>query len=286
MKKFIKFNDLVNHIRNKRFTTWIDKLTFYQILFVWVIITVLIGLAYYFFTSDSSYLFRISDGKIVDKAADAIYFSFVGSTTTGYGDIIPKGLFKIIYPAEVILALMLVAIVTSKLISIKQNVILNEIYETSFNERIYKIRSSLLLFRQNINRMIHKVEENSLKKREIYDFYTYLSFFEDTLNEVNSQIDKAGNRFTKIIDPLNTELIFNSITQSFEKINEMISILSQSKLEWKKDTAAQMIGICININKSLLQKLSSSKAISEEDKKEINSRNGEAIASLKKSLEG
>jgi len=70
-----------------------------------------------------------------------------------------NGFFKLISIFEVVFGLLLLAFVTSKLVSIKQDVILNEIYDISFNERLSMVRSSLLLFRQSLSRMMEKIEE-------------------------------------------------------------------------------------------------------------------------------
>ena len=165
MKEFVDVGKIFEYVKKKKFSSWIDKLTFYHILFIWIVITALFGLAYYFLTDNNSYLLHVSEGKAVDNVMDAIYFSFIGSTTTGYGDIIPHGAFKFIYPFEVILALMLVAIVASKLVSVKQGIILSEIYDLSFYEKINELRSSLLLFRQNLSRVITNIENGSITKR-------------------------------------------------------------------------------------------------------------------------
>ncbi len=87
---------------------------------------------------------------MINNLPDSIYFSFVTATTTGFGDFLPQGWFKLIVIAEVICGLLLLALVTSKLVSIKQDILLKEIYDMSFYERINRLRSGLLLFRQNL----------------------------------------------------------------------------------------------------------------------------------------
>ena len=221
MKKFIDLNELFDQ---KKVSSLIDKLTFFKIFFIWTIVIFIFGFVYFIFSSIGSYLYFSRSGAPIDSVLDHIYFSFITATSTGYGDIIPIGFFKILAIVEVVFGLLLLAFVTSKLISIKQDIILNELYEISFNEKLSRLRSSLLLFRQNINRTIDKVESGTIRKREVQDIYVTLSSLEDILNEILFQMEKPEERgFTKVIDPLNTELIFTSITQSFEKFSELIS---------------------------------------------------------------
>jgi len=283
MKKFVPLNELIDQ---KKVSSWIDKLTFFRIFFIWTTVIVLFGVGYFIFSSVRSYLYFSRSGAPVEGLLDYIYFSFITATSTGYGDIVPLGIFKLLALVEVIFGLLLLAFVTSKLISIKQDIILNELYEISFNEKISRLRSSLLLFRQNINRLIGKVEGGVIRKREIYDIYTYLSSLEDTINELLFQTGKPeGKRFTKAIDPLNTELIFISIIHSFERFYELVAILNQNNLEWRRDVTIELINKCISLNTLLFEKLNSSKKLPEKNRIDLNAQNEKVIALLKKEIE-
>lgn len=285
MKKAISLNQLFDKLKNRGFNTWIDKLTFFNIFLIWTLIIVIFGLVYYFFTNSHSFLFYSPINHTVRGVLDSVYFSFITATSTGYGDILPSGFFKIITIFEVIFGLMLLAFVTSKLISIKQDVILTEIYEISFNEKINRLRSSLLVFRQNLSRIISKIEENSIRKREINDIYIYISSLEDILNEIASLIGTSDKeRFKKVIDPLNTELLFNSILNSFERLNELINILNTAKLDWRRDILLDLINRCISINDSLFGKLNASKNLAEKTMIDLNSRKNSVVDMIKNGL--
>ena len=105
----------------KTVITWLDKLTFPRILILWLFIITFFGLLYYFFANGNSFLFWNINRDTISTVADSIYFSFITATTTGYGDVLPTGAFKIIAIVEVIAGLLLLALVTSKLVSIKQD---------------------------------------------------------------------------------------------------------------------------------------------------------------------
>lgn len=285
MKKFLSLNQLFDKFRKKGIGTWLDKLTFSRIFLIWTSIIMLFGFVYYLFRGNRSFLFYIPHNTTITGIFNSIYFSFITATSTGYGDILPFGFFKIIVILEVVFGLMLLAFVTSKLISIKQDIILNEIYEISFNEKINRLRSSLLVFRQNLSRIINKIEENSIRKREINDIYIYLSSLEDTLNEIMSLIDpSSSNYFKKVLDPLNTELLFNSILNSFERLNELIHLLNQAKSDWRREITLDLINRCISLNDSLFSKLHISKNIAEKTIVDLNSRKSKVIETIKGGL--
>lgn len=285
MKKFITLDQLFQQLKSKYLNSWLDKLTFFRIFLIWTSVITVFGLIYYFCTNKISFLFYTPSQEVVRGILDSIYFSFITATSTGYGDILPFGLFKILTIFEVIFGLLLLAVVTSKLISIKQDIILNEIYEISFNEKINRLRSSLLIVRQNLSRIINKIEENYIRKREVSDIYIYISSLEDTLNETKALIGTDNkNQFKKVLDPLNTELLFNSILHSFEKVSELINTLNQSKLDWRRDITLKLIKSCISINNTLFTKLSSSKNLSDKTMTDLNLQKNKVIETIENGL--
>ncbi|MBI4919326.1 two pore domain potassium channel family protein [archaeon] len=242
---------------------------------------------YYFLSNDSSFLFYPALGLHVSDIKDSVYFSFVAATTTGFGDIVPLGWFKVISVLEVIFGLLLLAVVTSKLVSIKQDAILVEVYELSFNERINRLRSSLLVFRQNLDRTISKIEDGSIKRREINNIYVYLSSFEDALKETFSLITRnEAHQFVKNIDAVNTQLIFNSILSSFEKVHELLSSMSEGKLEWRSDINVNFISDCLRVNEDLFVRLNTSTIILKQTLQDLNSRRSEIVSKIKEEIIG
>ncbi len=262
MKNYLDISELFDELNRTSVKIWTDKVNYVHILGVWVIVIILFGCCYFFLQNEGSYLYYNSRTAPVSDVKDAIYFSFVAATTTGFGDIIPLGYFKLLAIFEVVLGLMLLAIVTSKLVSLKQDIVLSEVYELSFTERLNGLRSALLLFRQNLDRIISKIEDGTLQKRELNNVPVYLSSFEDSLNETLSFLMKPhGRQFVKQMDPVNAELIFISILNSFEKLSEFLAALNKNRAEWNTDTITKFSKQCLAISDELFTKLSSSKLL-------------------------
>ncbi|MFH0701652.1 MAG: potassium channel family protein [Candidatus Woesearchaeota archaeon] len=282
MKNFTPIDEFVDQIAQKKVNTWFDKLSFAAILSVWVTLVVIFGLTYYFLSNGNTYLNYNPTHSQVQGILNHIYFSFITATTTGFGDIVPMGYFKVIVIFEVIFGFLLLAVVTSKFVSIKQNIILGEIYELSFHEKVNRVRSSLLVFRQNISRIISRVEEKEIHKREINDLYNYISSLEDILREVCVLVHKPErSEYTKTLDSLNTELVFNSVINSFDKVKELIVILDQNKLEWRRDLTVHLIYKCINLNQQLFDHLNSEKMLSEKSLNDLNAQKSKTIDGLR-----
>ncbi len=245
-----------NFLRKKRFFS-LERVDFYQILLTWFFLIFLLGVIYYLFLGKlGANLVSTITGEPIAKLTDAIYFSFITATSTGFGDIIPLGFFKIIAVLEVTLGLLLLAVVTSKLVSIKQDIILEELYEMSFTEKINRLRSSLLLFRQHASRIATHVEAGTVDKREIYDLYVYIHSMETVLEEMLPMVNPEEKHvFSKVIDPVDTELLVNSILQSFERLLELVTALSKSNLQWRRPVTIATIKRCVSLNRQLFSKV-------------------------------
>ncbi len=279
-------NDWYQKLKRNRLNYYFDKLTFLDIFMLWAIVVMGFGFIYYFFSSSYSYLYSTLQHSPVTRFFDYIYFSFITATTTGFGDIIPLGNFKVVAVFQVIFGLLLLAVVTSKLVSIKQDIILSEVYEISFYEKINRLRSSLLLFRQTISRLLPRIEEKTITKRELHDLYIYIAPLVDTLHEIEQIVEKPDEDvvFTKVVDPVNTELIFSSIIHSFEKLHELIVALNHTKQEWRHDITLGMIHKVIQSNKVLFEKVMGVDIIPQQKMNDLNSQNEKIMAQIAESL--
>ncbi|MEK6950579.1 MAG: potassium channel family protein [Nanoarchaeota archaeon] len=284
-RRILNLDKTIDEWHQRKVATWIDRVTFIHILVVWASIIVLFGLFYYYFADGTNYLYYNLKQLPVKDILDSIYFSFITATSTGFGDVLPSGVFKIISIVEVVFGLLLLAFVTSKLISIKQDAILNEIYDISFQERINRLRSTLLLFRQHLSRLISKIEDRSIQKREIQEVYVYISQFEDTLNEIVSLLDRdRKHQFTKEINPVSAELILNSITSSLEKLREFLVLSNQQQQEWKRDVTMTVLHRCLAVNETVFGKMSS--ALPEKRIADLGARNRKVVEGIRKEMGG
>src|SRR3989344_6939090 len=125
-KEFIPLEEIIERQKKhqNRITRIFDKLTFFDMFMIWVLIISVFGVTFYFASDEASYLLYAKSNQAVSTLADSIYFSFITATSTGFGDIIPQGNFKTMAIFEVVFGLVLLATLTSKLVSIKEDAIL------------------------------------------------------------------------------------------------------------------------------------------------------------------
>ncbi len=255
MKKYIPLQRIFSKPEESRLYQYFDRVSFGQIFLIWILIIILFGLLYHFYANSANYLKPTQTHLPIDMI-DAIYFSFITATSTGFGDIVPIGLNRVIALVEVIIGLTLFAMVTSKLVSIKQESILNEIYDIALTERINRLRSSLYLFRTDIYRLIMQVEEGSMKKRESNLIWTNFSFYDDILNEINRLYkSKRKGTFVKDIDLINTRLFLNSIDQSMSRTLELVNVLDLNEVDWRREINLTTIKDVVSKTQSIVDRI-------------------------------
>ncbi len=275
----IQDKTIFRHVKTPKLTKFLDSIGFFQILVLWFVIISLFGLVYFGFSGEHAYLSDTNTDSRTGELGDLIYFSFVTATTTGFGDILPHGFFRVVAIIEASFGFILLAIVTSKIVSLKQDVMLGELYELSLSEKINRLRSSLLVFRQNISRVMDKVEDGSMKKGR--DMYVHFVGLEHALHEAFVLMGRSEHEFTKPIDPVSAELIYTSFINSFEKLLELLELLDEHKVEWRREVAFEILQRSIDIDEQLFLRLEKMPGL-QKSASDLIVRNAEVLEKVKK----
>ena len=286
MQDFIQLYNPFPRINRRNISNWLDKVTFLHILGIWLSVVFAFAVIYFFLPTKTSFLYSVLQKQPIASFLDALHFSFMSAATVSFGNLLPFGYFKLISMVEILFAFLLLAVVTSKLVSIKQDIILGELYEISFDERVNQIRSNLLLFRQNLDRLMAKIEEKSFQRRQIEGVHTHITSLEDVLGEIRTLVTKQGHyHFIKHIDSVNAELIFNSIVASFERLGELLEIMNKKKITWKTEVNMLVLKKCLEVNDSLFTQVHASTLLTHEIANELNFQKNKALEGVQKEME-
>ncbi len=217
---------------------FIDKLQFRGIFLFWFLMIISFGLVFYATDSTVHILKYTENGVARVSIFDSIYFSFVTAATIGYGDITPTGVGKALAVIEGMLGMLVYGLVISKLVSVKQEVILDEVYTLSFEEHFNRLRSTLNLARSDISKTIGRIESKTITKQEIKDMPMVLHGLEIVLNDILKIISTRNNRdshYVKTINESHLSIIFNSVHLAGEKVLELLYALRDNGLSWKNE---------------------------------------------------
>ncbi|HEY4001843.1 MAG TPA: ion channel [Candidatus Xenobia bacterium] len=89
----------------------------------------------------------VQDGQPVGVTwrglGEALYFSGVTATSVGYGDVLPQGLSRVVSLAEAVAELLIFGGIVSKMVSRRQDRLIEDINRNSFEERLGRVRTNL-----------------------------------------------------------------------------------------------------------------------------------------------
>jgi len=243
LKAKIRFNE-------KYREGFLANLSFWKIFLIWFGIIILFSIIYSLLDTNNSYLFNTLNNSKTNQFSDGLYFSLVSATTTGYGDIVPIGFFKFISTLELITGLLILALVTSKLVSMKQETIMEDLYEISFNDKINSLRSSLLLFRQKINKFRYMIEDNEFRKRDLGNVDSILISFSDDINEILQLLNRQiKNSFVKRLNSTQLELLLNSTISSYKRLRQFLFELKETRIKYQEDILTKHVKNLSNLLK-------------------------------------
>jgi len=265
------------------FLKLVDRTSFKKLILIWIGMIVIFGLAYFFLSLSPANALSYEGQPIKANAAgmfDSVYFSFITATTLGYGDISPKGILKLFSIIEAVLGLLIFGIVISKLMGTKQDAVLEEIYDIAFEENIDRLRSALYLFREDVNKVINKLEHKTISKQEVNDMWMMMTTFDTALLDIYKTLcplRRNRQEYYKKVEGVRLELLFNSMRLSISKLYELVNLLEENKLNWKNSTIVGSITADMGIIGNILTYY---KTHEETDKK-----NGEKLQEIKNAKE-
>ncbi len=232
---------------------WVDRLqnsTFRQIVYLWIAIGIGFAGIYYFlnYTPENTMLFM---GKPLDhNFSDFItmlYFSFVTLTSTGYGDVIPLGLSRIISVIEIFFGLVVFGFLISKLVSARQEKIIEELYDISFEDKVSRLRSQLYIYRVNISRIIDRITNTRFVKRsDMVSLESNLEGMKGSISRIKMFLESENKKSISKVDDITLNLLFNSFSLSVSRMIEIFTLLDSKKYQWKKKSVTDHVSSCIS----------------------------------------
>lgn len=251
----------------KRWWEFLQEFTFVHLFYLWVSIGMTFAVVYYLlnilFKDSLLYLNNPLSHSFLDFLT-IVYFSFITLTSTGYGDVVPLGVAKILSIIEIFCGLVVFGFLISKLISPKQQKILEELYELSFEEKVNRMRSSLYVYRANISRTIDKIIlTRKVQNADINNLETNLEGLKSGINRIRRFLLSKDKKSITKIDDLNLNLLFNSVSLSISKILEILNLLNEKKYDWQRKIVVKHVASCIESVREL-QELYDKKSLKDE----------------------
>lgn len=225
----------------------LDRVSFKQIFVFWVGYMAVFGVLYYLlsFLPGQGVLYRGSQiGHGISDLLTSVYFSFItaASASQGYGDVFPLGASRVLAVLEAVSGLVIFGVIISKLLSQKQETLLQEVYEISYDEKTTRVRSAFYLFRSDANKVLETIESGRMSERRLQDLWITFTTLEGAMYEAAKIVHpRADSRYVKQLDALNIELLLNSIGLSLAKAADVLAVLDERGLPWRTDVMSSII---------------------------------------------
>ena len=255
MKRLFQLDTAVNKRLDWLYRV-IEAVNFKQLFLFWMCTIVAFGFLYYFLLFFPGHGINYHGEQVktgLDGLVTAEYYSFITSTTVGYGDVTPQGFSRLLAVLEAMAGLIIFGVVISKLVSAKQELILDEVYALSFEERLNRIRSSLFLFKKDANRIMDRTA-NGFSKKDTKELWIVLSALESTIADAlkitSRELPAEQQRYLRSVDDFHIELITNSINASLTKLIELLVHLDLLNAQWRHVRITERIESITSVTKN------------------------------------
>jgi hypothetical protein len=183
-----------------------DSTPLWWLFTLWLGGNVAMGFVYFFATKYSGlHVLASQNIPLADNFAgflDSIYFSFTAASTLGFGDIVPFGNLRLLSVIQSCMSLILITLIISRVVSQKQEIMLQKIYHSSFEEKLHSLRASIYHFRENVEKINAKIEKKQMSKKEteeqitlqLLSFYTHSSELQELLDSRDQLKELEGEK--------------------------------------------------------------------------------------------
>lgn len=227
-----------------------EALSLKRLLLIWFAVIIVFSLAYFSLSSSQQLTYKNEPlTNNVYGFGNAIYFSFITALTIGYGNIEPSGFAKILVVLEAMFSITIFGLIIYQIVSIKQEEVIEEIHELTFEETSNEAISKLYLFRndiKNINESLTTKSEltKSIKSKakvnevlkstqdSVYELKTALNLLQQSSKQLDVSAESTAMR---------VELISNSVSFSLSRLVELLEAFNTKKIDWKKESITTTI---------------------------------------------
>lgn len=143
--------------------------SFPVLLASWCGVVIAFGLAFWLIGLASPALLEHGSRMSADSHGlrTALYFSFVTATSVGFGDVTPVGVVRGLAVLEAVLTLLIFGVLVSKMVTRRQDELIEEIHRTTFEMRLGRVRSSLHLVLSDLQDLATRSVENPATRERL-----------------------------------------------------------------------------------------------------------------------
>lgn len=225
-----------HHSLHSRFLEKLISLSYSQLFCIWAELAILFAFGYFMFSTIGDIQHHgpkaiVEIENIWSRFWNSLYYSIITATSTGYGDIVPRGFSKALASMQSISALFIFAVFVTKLVSHRQELALREVHKLTFEDVFHNIREGLFIIRKDFDGLINQVEQH--KNLDDEDWDTLIIAYkqgQSLIAEIPDFYDDNNHLYT--LDSRREQLLHEAAHRTLHRINQMLDVFSKNGVNW------------------------------------------------------
>lgn len=206
---------------------YLTRLSYSRLFELWFAMIFLFAAAYLgttYIPGDKHGLHGMAGETLIQQALDCIYFSAITSTTVGYGDLTPLGIAKFLAAIQGFLGFFGVGLLTAKIVSHKQDVVLNHIQKVSFDSFFRDMREDLFIVRRDFDTIMKEARKGSISEKSLQNLATACSACELLIEEIPLFYTVEQELYT--IDAKREVLLLDALQRTLAQLQKLAGLMS------------------------------------------------------------
>ncbi len=220
---------------NWLFFVQVTKLSYRALFLLWLGLALAFALAYFLLETfiPSHAPTQLDNLPALYRFLNALYYSIITATSTGYGDITPVGFSKALASVQSITALFVFAVFVTKLVSQRQDMALKEVHRLTYEDIFHNMRGDLFNVRKDLDAiMVEAKDKGNLSEESWENLMIGYQQCQSLFAEIPEFYDGGNTYYT--LDPKREELLLEAVHRTIHRINKALDVLSKAGVEWSE----------------------------------------------------
>lgn len=166
--------------------------------------------------------------SLIRQITDSIYFSAITSTTVGYGDLTPIGIAKLFAAIQGFLGFFGVGLLTAKIVSHKQDIVLNHMQKVSFDSFFRDMKEDLFIVRRDFDAIMKEARKGAISEKSLQNVSTGCSTCEMLIEEIPLFYTVEQELYT--IDAKREMLLLDALQRTISQLEKLVGLMTKNAM--------------------------------------------------------
>lgn len=212
----------------------LNNLAYQKLFFIWALTLILFGIVFFALSYVPGNGPVPLSGDSAERFLNALYYSVITATNTGYGDVLPHGISRLFAALEAVVGLFVFAVFITKLMSRRQDIALREIHKLTFENTFHNFRESLHVVRKDFDFVMeHARSKQGVSTDDYHRLAVAYEQYANILNELPTFYKAGGGFYT--LDRRREDLLREAVSRTLDRIHSLLEELSATDTPWMEN---------------------------------------------------